>query len=190
MASATLMEFLEQYTKEIPPSVQPGVIEDIQYTRETLNTITFIARFPHIVPYADVVSFERSVAKALEAHCIRLEPRYDGKLLTKDCIPELIEMLKRELPIVNGFLYSADWEWSGDKLHVELKNGGYPILQKFQFTQTFEKLVQRVFDATLHITLHGEDTLSHEALERVIESAPPDYEPAPPPPPPAPDRFV
>ena len=34
MANATLMEFFSQYNKDIPPAVQSGVIEEIQYDEE------------------------------------------------------------------------------------------------------------------------------------------------------------
>lgn len=184
------MEFLEQYTKDIPPSVQPGVIEDIQYDANTLGAITFVARFPHFVPFADVIRFEQSVGVALQVNRLRLDPRYDGTLLTMDCRSDLVEMLKRDLPIINGFLNKAEWTWEDDRIHIELKNGGYPILQKFQFTQAFEKLIAAHFDRKVSVTLHGEDTLSEDELNHVIESAPPEYEPAPPPPSPAPDRFA
>lgn len=189
MANATLMEFLEQYTKDIPPSVQPGVIEDIQYEADTYRSITFVARFPHIVPFADLLHFEQSVGVALGVNRLRLHPCYDGKLLTVDCMNDLVQMLKRDLPIINGFLHTAEWTWEDDHIHIELKNGGYPILQKFQFTRAFEKLIAAHFDRHVSVTLHGEDTLSQEELAHVIEEAPPEYEPAPPPPP-APERAA
>ncbi len=184
MSNATLMEFLEQYTKDIPPSVQQGVIEEILYDKNKLDSITFVARFSHIVPFADLLYFERSVGVALQVGTLRLDPRYDGTLLTEECRNELIEMLKRQLPVINGFLLRSDWTWEPDHLHIELQNGGYPILSKFQFTTVFEKLVMHHFGRQIRVTLHGEDTLSEAELDRVIEEAPPEYEPAPPPPPP------
>ena len=190
MANATLMEFLEQYTTDIPPSVQQGVIEEIQYDQEKFSYITFVVHFPHIVPFSDMLHFEQSVGHAIGVKLLQLDPRFDERLWTKDIIPDLVEMLKRELPIINGFLNRAEWTWEDDHIHVELQNGGYPILEKFHFTKVVESFAQKHFGKTVKVTLHGEDTLSQEALDRVIEEAPPDYEPAPPPPPPEPDRFA
>ncbi|MCR5718373.1 MAG: PolC-type DNA polymerase III [Oscillospiraceae bacterium] len=183
------MEFFSQYNKDIPPSVQPGVIEEICYDKELRGDITVIARFPHIAPFADMVRFEKTTRAALELRSLRLEPRYNGELLTQECVSELVQMLKRELPIVNGFLNNADWTWEAEHIHIELNNGGYPILVKFQFTSALEKLIERVFDKKMQITFHGKDTLSEAELTHVIEEVPPEYAPAPPPPPPSSDRF-
>ena len=190
MANATLMEFFSQYNGEIPPSVQPGVIEEIRYDKEMRGDITVIARFPHIAPFSDIVKFEQTTCAALQLRKFRLDPRYDAELLTPECAGELGQMLKRDLPIVNGFLNTAEWTWDGEHIHIELRNGGYPILRKFNFTAEMEKLIRRVFDREMHVTLHGVDTLSETELDHVIDEVPPEYEPTPPPPPPAADRFA
>ena len=42
MANATLMEFFSQYNKDIPASVQPGVIEEIRYDKEMRGDISVV----------------------------------------------------------------------------------------------------------------------------------------------------
>ena len=182
MANATLLEFLQQYTKDIPPSIQQGVIENIRYNEKTLNEITFAARFPSIVPYEDIVYFEQSVGTALQVQKLRLDCLYDAVLFTKDCIPELVGMLKRELPIINGFLNKADWDWQESEIRITLQNGGRPILEKFGFAKVFSDFVEAHFGIRVSVKLSGPDTLSEEELGHVIEEAPPEYIPPPPPP--------
>ena len=193
MANATLLEFLNEYTTDLPVSVHQGVIEDIRYDEAALNDITFSVRFPNIVPFADILHFEQSTERALQVKTVRLDCRYDPSLFKKECYPVLTEMLKRELPIINGFLNRADVVWEENHIHIELQNGGYPILEKFKFTQVFERFVQQHFSRTIKVTLNGPDTLSEDALDRVIAEAPPEYIPPPPsimepdlPPPPPP----
>ncbi|MBR3629296.1 MAG: PolC-type DNA polymerase III, partial [Oscillospiraceae bacterium] len=189
MANATLLEFLQQYTKDIPPSVQQGVIENIRYNQTTLNEITFAVRFGSIVPFADVLHFEQSVGTALQVQKLRLDCLYDASLFTPDCIPDLIGMLKRKLPIINGFLNKADWDWREHEIHITLHNGGRPILEKFSFEKVFSDFVKEHFDTKVTVTLSGPGTIGEAELQRVIEEAPPEFD-APPPPPPVPERPV
>ena len=188
MANATLMEFLRKYTEDIPPSVQQGVIEEIRYGQNMRGNLTFVVRFGAIVPYDDVLHFEQSVGHAIQADCLRLDCRYDASLLKPEAVPVIIQMLKRQLPVVNGFLDHADWQWGTDTLHIELQNGGYPILERFQFAKVLREFLQQHFDRDMKVTFHGPDRFTAEALDQVIEAAPPEDIPEPPPPPP--DRFA
>ncbi len=180
MANATLLEFLNEYTKDLPVSVHQGVIENICYDERTLNEITFIVKFPNIVPFADILDFEHIVGNALQVKTIRLDCRYEPNQFTEAVYPVVVEMLKRELPIINGFLNRAEVTWDDDSIHIELLNGGYPILEKFQFTKVFMQFVQTHFSRNVSVTLHGADMFTGDDLERVIEEAPPEYIPPPP----------
>ncbi len=187
MANTTLMEFLQEYTKDIPPSVQQGEIQEILYHKEKLDDITFVAHFSAIVPFADILHFEQSVGTALQIRQLRLDCRYDAVLFTEECKEVLVEMMKRELPIINGFLTKADWNWQEDHIHIELHNGGSPILEKFHFTAFFSDYVQKHFGTAVTVSIHGPDTLTEQDLNRAIEEVPPEFH-APPPPPPTYER--
>lgn len=185
MEKATVLEFLKQYIEDIPVSLQQAVIEEIQFEPNGYRFVRFVVSCPAIVPASDIVQLELAVNAALgitgaEFHC-----RYAAALFTEACQPELIAMLKRRLPVVNGFLNKADWTWEDDHIHIELSNGGYPILAKFHFSQVFEELAAEHFGKAIHVTFHGKDTLSEPELQRVIEEVPPGMEAPPPPPPPA-----
>ncbi len=179
MSNATLLEFLSEYTKDIPPSVQQGVIEDIRYQEKQLNEITFVVGLSSIVPFTDIRKFEQSAEAALKVR-VRLDCRYEAKLFTQSAFPTVVEMLKRELPIINGFLNTAEIQWSEEHIHIELKNGGFPILEKFHFTKLCSDFIQTHFSKEVRVTLNGPDTLSAEALGEAIEQAPPEFIPPPP----------
>ena len=55
MANATLLEFLKQYTEDIPASVQQGVIQNIFYDEKYFKRVTFEAVFPAVVPMKDTI---------------------------------------------------------------------------------------------------------------------------------------
>lgn len=195
MEKATLYEFLSQYISDLPVSVHQGEIEDIRYDAVSRSNITFVVQFPNIVPYKDILDFESKTCLALSASSIRLDCRYAPHLLTSDSFPTVIEMLKRDLPIVNGFLNRADIQWGEEHIHIELHNGGYPILEKFHFCQELEKCIFHHFSRQIQVTMHGEDTLSEVILENAIKQAPPEEIPpmpqvfAPPPIPSAPQTV-
>lgn len=180
MSNATLLEFLRQYTTDIPPSIQQGIIEEIPYN-PNFNRVTFITRFANIIPYADILHFEQSAGVALGVPQLRLDCRYDAALFTQACIPDLVSMLKRELPIINGFLNKATWNWQEEHIHIDLQNGGRPILEKFQFAKVFSDFVALHFGKTVSVSISGPDMLSETDLSRVIEEVPPEYIPPPPP---------
>ncbi|MDE5755181.1 MAG: PHP domain-containing protein, partial [Oscillospiraceae bacterium] len=104
-----------------------------------------------------------------------IDCRYDPGLFDQQSYPVVVEMLKRELPIINGFLNQAELDWQEDSLHIKLQNGGYPILEKFQFTKKFEEFVKLHFDREITVTLEGENFLSQEQLESMIPMEQPEY---------------
>ncbi len=194
MANAALFEFLEEYTQDLPSSVRDGSIEDIRYDKTAFNVITFVVHFSAIIPLKDILHFEQSTAAALQVKTVHLDCRYAPELFTKEAYPTVVEMLKRELPIINGFLNRAEVEWQEEQIHIELHNGGYPILERFQFEKRFSQFIEQHFNRQMKVTLHGPDMLSEDALHEAIAEAPPTYEPpsileqvASPPAPPVPE---
>ena len=66
MEHATILQFLRQYTTDIPVSIQQGVIENILYDMKNFQEVTFVARFKTIVPYTDILKFEEVTSLALQ----------------------------------------------------------------------------------------------------------------------------
>ncbi|MEE5991622.1 MAG: PolC-type DNA polymerase III [Oscillospiraceae bacterium] len=177
MANATLLEFLRQYTEDIPASIQQGVIQNILYDEKYFKHITFEALFPAVVPMKDIIHFENSVGVALQVPELRLECFYEESLFTKESIPLVVEMMKRELPIMNGFLNRAQYQLDGGQLRIDLYTAGQPILEKFQFPKKFAEYVQKHFGKEIQVSMYGRDSISYEELEHVIEEIPPEISP-------------
>ena len=177
MENATLLEFLKQYTEDIPASVQQGVIRNIFYDENYFKHITFEAVFPSVVPTEDIFHFENSVGVALQVPQLRLECFYDEKLFTASVIPTVVEMMKRELPIINGFLNRAQYHLDGNQLTIDLYTAGQPILEKFQFCKKFADFVQKHFEKTIAVTMNGRNNVSYEELEHIIQEIPPEISP-------------
>lgn len=196
MSNATLLEFLSEYTSEMPVSVQQGEIQDIQFDAASKNHITFVVSFSGVIPLADILQFEQCVRKAIEVRQVQLDCRYAPDLFNQESYPVVVEMLKRRLPIVNGFLNRADVIWGEESLHIVLHNGGYPILEKFHFCQEFESFIAHHFSRRMKVTMETDAALADLVLQEAIASVPPEAVPQPPvmreefAPPPVPDAPV
>ncbi len=102
-----LSDFLKEYCPDIPDSVRSGRIYKLTYS-EDLKNFNFFAEYGSIVPYSDISAFNAAVTKALELESASLNPRYPKELFELSCMPDLIERLKRQVSVVNGFLNDAD----------------------------------------------------------------------------------
>ncbi|MDE5767812.1 MAG: PHP domain-containing protein, partial [Oscillospiraceae bacterium] len=167
------------YTTDIPVSVQQGVIEEILYDAKSFQNVTFVTKLPAVVPFADILHFEQATGVALGIEQFRIDCRYAPEMFNPESYPVVVEMLKRDLPIINGFLNHAELDFQEDSLHIRLQNGGYPILKKFKFTNRLEEFVKLHFDRKITVTLEGEDFLSQEQLESRIPAEHPEIITAP-----------
>ena len=163
-----LAEFLKEYSPEIPESVREGEIFKLTYS-DKLDNITFFAHFEKIVPSADIFAFEKIVEEAIRVERVRLSCRYPESLFTKDCYPEMILLLKRDVSVVNGFLDDAEINLTEDKLDIKLSHGGMDILRKFDFCGKFSKLIYNQFGLRIQVVLDGEEQVSVQEFDQMVE---------------------
>lgn len=163
-----LAEFLKEYSPEIPESVREGEIFKLTYS-DKLDNITFFAHFEKIVPSADIFAFEKIVEEAIRVERVRLSCRYPESLFTKDCYPEMILLLKRDVSVVNGFLDDAEINLTEDKLDIKLSHGGMDILRKFDFCGKFAKLIYNQFGVRIQVVLDGEEQVSVQEFDQMVE---------------------
>ncbi len=168
MAEMTIQELMKQYMKTIPVSLQAGIVQEIIYDGKNLQNISLIVNCSSIVPNPEIVQFERVAAIALQVNHFRLDLRYAPELFTMENYPVVVEMLKRELPIINGFLNRADVKLEENHLLIHLHNGGLEILEKFHFCQVFSAFVERHFSRKITVTLTGETTISEARLQEIV----------------------
>ena len=110
-----ISEFLKEYTSELPETVLSGEIFKLTYT-EKLDSIRFHARFDDVVPSDDVFAFEKAMETAIKVDQVRLACRYPSEKFGMECYGELIKLIKRDIPVVNGFLDDADVRLSEGEL--------------------------------------------------------------------------
>lgn len=172
-----LSEFLKEYCTDIPDSVRMGRIYKLTYS-ENLKDFSFFAEFQNIVPYCDVSAFNNAIAKALEIESVTLNPRYPQELFQLSCMEDLIQRLKREISVVNGFLNDAEITLNNPDININLKHGGLDMLQKCGFSRKLSQLIYNQFGLNFNVSLDGEVSVSSTEYDEIIEKATaelPDY---------------
>lgn len=163
-----IAEFLKEYKTDIPDSVRSGEIFKLTYS-EKLDSISFYANFDKIVPCEDIFSFEKNVETALKIDRIRLHCRYSAELFGIGCLGEMIQLLKREVSVVNGFLDDSEARLSSDTLTIKLSHGGRDILDRFDFCGKFSQLIYNQFGVRVRVSLDGESAVSSCEYDEMLE---------------------
>ena len=156
-----ISDFLKEYTSDLPETVLSGEIFKLTYT-ENLESIRFHALFPQLVPSDDIFAFEKAVEAAIKVEQVRLACRYPSEKFGMDCYGELIKLLKRDIPVVNGFLDDAEVQLSNGELRIKIVHGGREILEKYYFCQNFSRMIYNQFGVRIKVVLDGESSVSEE----------------------------
>lgn len=168
MTEIRLGEFLNEYTSDIPQIIKNGKIYKITYSAN-LTEISFYVNFCDLIPYKDIISFEKNLEKILSLDKINLYCTYLPEMFTMDYYNDLISQLKRKLSVVNGFLDNADVKYKNGFLSIELKNGGYDLLIKSNFCGELSKLIQEEFNLKIDVELTGEHNVNVAEHEKMME---------------------
>ncbi len=163
-----LSEFLKEFKAEIPESVRSGEIFKLTYT-EKLDSVSFYAFFPELIPCEDIFAFEKAVESAIKVDKIRLYCRYPAERFGLDCFEMLIQLLKREVSVVNGFLDDAQIVLRDGEVNIKLSHGGKDILSHFDFSGKLSQLIYNQFGIRVKVLLEGESAVSSAEYDEMLE---------------------
>ncbi|MDE5620542.1 MAG: PolC-type DNA polymerase III, partial [Ruminococcus sp.] len=163
-----LSEFLKEYCSEIPESIRQGEIFKLTYS-EKLDNINFFALFKKLVPSDDIFAFEKTIENAIKVDKIRLICRYPSEIFGRNCYEEMIKLLKRDIPVINGFLDGADVQFSEKTISINLAHGGRDILEKYHFCRSFSQIVYNQFGVETDVNLNGGEKVSSDEYNEMIE---------------------
>ncbi len=176
-----LGQFLNEYTSVIPDSIINGKIFKITHS-EKFDSITISADFEHVVPFKDIVDFEKELRLAIKTESVRLKCRYSPELFSVSELPNLINILKRDISVLNGFLDGAEFSVNGDILNIRLMHGGLDILNDFHVSSELSNFIFNQFGVKLE-TVFDENNYNsekeYEILSCKLESENPPVETEP-----------
>lgn len=168
MKEIKLGDFLSEYTSEIPEITKEGMIYKLTYSSNQTE-ISFYVRFTKLIPYNDVVSFEKHLENVFHLDKINLHCAYSPELFSMDYYGDLILKLKRKLAVVNGFLDNADVKYGEGLITICIKNGGYDLLMKANFCGELSKLIREEFELDIRVELTGEHSVDVEEHDKMME---------------------
>lgn len=168
MNEIRLGDFLNEYTSEIPEVTQNGKIYKLTYSSNQTE-ISFYVKFTKLIPYSDVIAFEKHLESVLHLDKINLYCTYAPELFSIEYYGEMIEKLKRKLAVVNGFLDNADVKYGEGIITIGIKNGGYELLMKANFCIELSKLIREEFDLNIQVELTGEHSVDVEEHDKMID---------------------
>lgn len=191
MNEMRLGDFLSEYTEGVPEITKDGMLYKVTYSSNQTE-ISFYVKFNKLIPYSDVVAFEKHLETCFHLDKISLHCSYPSELFSIDYYSELILKLKRKLAVVNGFLDNADVKYGEGIITITIKNGGYDLLMKANFCTEMSKLIREEFDLAVKVELEGEHNVDIEEHDKMIEevrASLPDYTEQLAPPPPQHEEF-
>ena len=163
-----IAEFLKENCPELPESVRSGEIYKLTYT-ENMQSIGFFARFADIVPADDIFAFERAVETAIRVEKVRLHCRYPEDKFSFGCFGELLKLLKRDVPLVNGFLDDAAVAISAHAITITLSHGGMEMLEKAKFRQELSQMIYNQFGIRFTVSFGGKTEVTKDDYDEMIE---------------------
>lgn len=169
----TITELLSQYVHNIPDSVGNGEVLCLTHTSD-MKTICITARFTELIEASSVITFEDNCAPALSLDRLRLECRYTPDMFDISHYMSLIDLLRREIAVVNGFLDGSEPVFEENILTINLKNGGRDILDRANFCAALSALIRDEFSRNIEVVLAGDteyDEARHIAHLRQVEAA-------------------
>lgn len=171
-----LAEFLSEYNAELPESVRGGEVFKLTYS-ENLEYISFFADFPAFVPADDIFSFEKAVSEALKVDVIRLNCHYLFDY-SMNYFGEIIKLMRRDVPVVNGFLEDAEVRLADDVMNIRIVHGGLDLLVKNDFCGKLSQYIYNMFSHRFSVKLDGDNSVSSDDFDNMVtklEAELPDY---------------
>ncbi len=185
-----LGEFLNEFLPETDEIIKSGMLYKIT-TSGTYDRMSFFVKFNSIVPFSSILEFEKAMQEKFGVEQFTLNCSYPPELFTIDYYFQLIQKLRKTVSVVNGFLDNSYAQLVGDTLKIELRNGGFELLKKANFSSEMSKVIYNEFGINIKIEISGElerdESLHNKMINEVLETLPKHYEPAEPKKPDMPD---
>nr|WP_317412394.1 PolC-type DNA polymerase III [uncultured Solibaculum sp.] len=134
--------------------VGDGQVNHVQY-REFKKSMEIDIGFPCFVVHTTLFAVEDQIAKGLGLSEVRIHSHYPKECLTADCIPSLVEHVRRDNAGVNGTLDGATYELADGVLTIRLTHGGLWVLQSTGCDQMLQKVIAEQFGLFVKLEFTG-----------------------------------
>ena len=182
MSNSIISNYLSEYIDCIPQKMTEGKILKIVLSQNKTE-MTFVVAFNSLQTVIDINCFQNNIKNALGIESVILLCKYTPDMFCAEYFGEIVKKLKTRLAVVNGFLDNAVASLDGDKLSIELKNGGYDLLKKARVETILPQVIYEEFSRSVSVEFTGTLELekgAHEHMKEEIISQMPKVVPPPP----------
>ena len=118
-------------------------------------TITSVGTIPKEILYR----IEQEIIKAYDLNYMRIFPKYNSNLFTKDYFGEILCEVYREARISKGFFndYSLSFSLDNIELKIPFNMGGIELLDIGETADTFSKIIFREFGLSIPVKITQRD---------------------------------
>ncbi|MCH5324931.1 MAG: PolC-type DNA polymerase III [Eubacterium sp.] len=174
----TLKELLGEV--ELSESVGKGDLLSI-LRDENDNSMILQLESDTLIPYAELFNSANAIREYLGVPSVRIYPKYDEQLFTKEYLYDIIEIMKPQFGVINGYMDEAEISDDGDVFEFTLTHGGYDLLASERIDREIEKFIKGVFSKKVTVRFVEGNTVDAAELENryyeEIASLPmPDFE--------------
>lgn len=164
--------FFEDYQNIIPNDIKDGRIIKLTLS-ENNSVIKITAAFDRLVGYETVRKFEYDLKNVLQMSGVTLEIKYTPDMFCAEYFTELIKFLKDGFSVVNGFFDDADVTYNdiNSELNINLKSGGFSLLQKAGVENALPKLIFDLFSKNIKVIFSGVLSTDKEEHEKNYSEA-------------------
>ncbi len=159
------------------------VAEILQMTiNETDKVICLTVKFERLQQKQTIYALEEELRKGCQLQELRIHCRYLPTLFSVDYFPQVVEALKRQTGLINGYFDDAVATLSDDQLQITLQHGGGSVLEKAGVARMMEKFLRAEFSRSFQVSFDGKLQLTDDEVAGKLPNLPevPAYQPPPP----------
>lgn len=141
---------------EFTEAVANGKVEKLARSKSK-NDLNISVAFTELVPMKELFEAGDAIAKNLKLPSVSVFPKFSSELFTGDYLPEIIEVIKKKNPAVNGFFENAEISNDDNTYEITLKSSGEKILSGMAMDVKIAKFVERFFGLHIKVVISSEN---------------------------------
>lgn len=129
--------------------------------------VSVFAKFNCLISCENARTFEDNAVRALGIDDLTLECRYTPDMFEPKYVSEIVQRLKRRLPLINGHFDGALYWTEEDTVVIRIKHGGVQLLSKENFEGVLADEINRQFSSKYTVRLVREEGHEDSDEERM-----------------------
>lgn len=135
------------------------------------STLTSEVRFNILLKEETLDAVAKIIAESYRLESVTIEPRFPKNLLSNKYDSQLVELIKRNIVVANGYLNGCDFIYSenNEKLEIKLAGGGREILVSNGCEEMLERVIRERFGVEIKVCISQAPQVEKPSLEEMQE---------------------